>query len=125
MKSLSNDLKWGLSKEAFIIEKLKKHFKDDNIIKTDNPYCIHDAIGEKKYEIKSRRVNKNAYPTTIISVNKIADIFVFNFLDQTCYIEFNDKFDKYEKKNIYYERQGSNSDRGLHYHIPISDLIDF
>jgi len=125
MKSLSADLKWGLSREAIIIEKLKKHFKDDNIIKTDNPYCIHDAIGEKTYEIKSRRVNKNAYPTTIIPVNKIADIFVFNFLDQTCYIPFDEKFDKYEKKIQYYERQGSDSNRGLHYHIPIDDLIDF
>ena len=125
--SLALDIKFGINAENKVINRLKVHFEDE-IIKTTDKYCRTDAIGKKRYEIKTRRNKKRAYPTTIITVDKIAhnDVFVFNFSDKLCYIEYDkDKFEKYEIKPQFYERDGViDPYTGLHLHIPIDDLMD-
>jgi hypothetical protein len=127
IRSLGNDLKFGLSKEQGVIDRLKSHFGDDTILKTEDRFCLYDAIGKDyKYEIKSRRNSKTAYPTTIIPVHKaIPDtIFVFNFTDKMCYIKYDaDLFSTFTTQKIYAERYNATPPT-LHFHIPISHLID-
>lgn len=59
-------------------------------------YDTFDFIGEGvTIELKSRKNNKDRYPTTIVGMNKIEEIqegekviFVFNFLDGLYYWEY-------------------------------------
>ena len=125
-RSLANDLEFGLAKEEAVIKQLSEHFCDD-IIKTTDKFCKWDAYGKiNKYEIKSRRNKKDAYPTTIIPVHKKVEgelIFVFNFTDGLYYIQYNeDKFSKYDIKNIGTYRYGASYNPLPHYHIPVSEL---
>jgi hypothetical protein len=126
IRSLGNDLHFGLSKEQAVIDRLKSHFGDESILKTDK-FCLYDAIGKDyKYEIKSRRNKKDAYPTTIIPCHKgIPDtIFIFNFTDQLCYIKYDaELFNSFHKKMVYADRYNA-TPPSLHFLIPINFLID-
>ena len=127
IRSLGNDLQFGLSREQQVINRLKTHFGDDTILKTEDKYCLYDAVGKDyKYEIKSRRNTKKAYPTTIIPCHKalLDVIFIFNFTDQLCYIKYEeDVFKNFRTQLIYADRYNA-TPPSLHYHIPISSLID-
>jgi len=125
IRSLANDLVFGLSKEQAIIDKLKIHFQDDTIVKTEDKYCLYDAIGKSKYEIKSRRNSKTAYPTTIIPCHKggTDTLFVFQFTDKLCYIPYNDDFKQFKTQMIKADRMNA-TPATLHYHIPIEKLMD-
>ena len=127
IRSLGNDLKFGLSKEQQVIDRLKSHFGDETILKTEDKFCLYDAVGKDfKYEIKSRRNSKTAYPTTIIPCHKaIPDtIFVFNFTDKICYIKYDvDLFNTFTTQMIYADRYNA-TPPSLHFHIPIDKLID-
>ena len=73
VKSLKNDLEYGLNAEKDVINKLCDYF-DEDILKNTFQYSIYDAKCKQtqtNYEIKLRRNCKNKYPTTIISYNKI------------------------------------------------------
>jgi hypothetical protein len=125
-RSLANDLEFGLAKEAEVIKRLSEFFQDD-IMKTTEKFCKYDAYGKiNKYEIKSRRNKKDAYPTTIIPVHKTIEgelIFVFNFIDGLYYIKYDDeKFSKYDQKDVGTYRYGAKYNPSPHYHIPVSDL---
>jgi len=125
-RSLANDLEFGLAKEEAVIKRLSEYFCDD-IVKTEDKFCKYDAYGKvNKYEIKSRRNKKDAYPTTIIPVHKKVDgdlVFVFNFTDGLYYIKYDDeKFRTYEQKNIGTYRYGAKYNPVEHYCIPVGDL---
>lgn len=127
-RSLANDLEFGLTKEDAVIKRLSEHFGDD-IIKTTDKFCKYDAYGKvNKYEIKSRRNKKDAYATTIIPVHKTIEgelYFVFNFTDGLYYIKYEEeKFSKYEQKNIGTYRYGARYNPVEHYCIPVCDLIN-
>jgi len=127
IRSLGNDLKFGLSREQQVIDRLKSHFGDETILKTQDKFCLYDAIGKDfKYEIKSRRNRKTAYPTTIIPCHKAIPntIFVFNFTDCMCYIKYDvELFKTFTTQMIYADRYNA-TPPSLHFHIPISHLID-
>jgi hypothetical protein len=127
-RSLANDLEFGLTKEDAVIKKLSEHFCDD-IVKTTDKFCKYDAYGKvNKYEIKSRRNKRDAYPTTIIPVHKTIEgelYFVFNFTDGLFYIKYDeDKFSKYDKKDVGTYRYGAKYNPSPHYHIPVGDLVE-
>jgi hypothetical protein len=125
-RSLANDLEFGLAKEAEVIKRLSEHFCDD-IVKTEDKFCKYDAYGKiNKYEIKSRRNKKDAYPTTIIPAHKTMEgdlYFVFNFTDGLYYIKYDDeKFSKYETRKIGTYRMGARYNPLDHFCIPVGDL---
>jgi len=130
-RTFNNDLKFGLEKEETVRQNLITYFKED-IIKTKNKYCKYDyecLLSNNKYEVKSRRNNKHQYPTTIIPVHKVITkddlYFVFNFIDQCCYIKYDDEiFKKFKTKLIKINRLGKYDPPTLHYEIPINLLID-
>lgn len=130
--SFKKDLEFGLSKEEPIRQLLEDYFKDD-LTKTNN-YCKFDFEGtsKKKYELKSRTNKKQQYPTTIIPKHKINKetinnglIFVFNFTDKCCYIEYDEEvFNNFQIKTFKINRTGKYDPPTDHYLIPVNLLID-
>ena len=128
MNSLSNDIKFGLSNEIPVIDKLKEYFQED-IIKINDKYCPYDAQSPNcKYEIKTRRNKYSTYPTTLITVKKVDTKgklrFVFSFTDGLYYIEYEKElFDTFEIKDVEYNRSGCVVKPVSHIFIPIIHLI--
>ena len=126
------DYNLGKENEKKMLPKLKCFFKDESISQLDE-FNKNDftAIDGTTCEMKSRRVKRNQYRTTLMPVNKsITDktqYFIFRFCDGIdCYIKYDpDKFSKYETQMLIDGREGKNNYRKLHYHIPVTDLIDF
>lgn len=93
---LPEDITFGLNKEDTFFNlllnkytsvlKLPKKHKYDFYVKDDNITFF--------IELKSRRVNKNTYPTTYIGVNKRPEhkkvnvLFVFGFNDGYFYLDY-------------------------------------
>jgi len=136
-RSLTNDLKFGLLKEIDIVPTIQGNWIDEiNIMNTkdkyDDEYYPYDFESEclTSWEVKSRRVSKNHYPTTIIPVHKIRDVetpqyFVFNFTDTCSYIKYDKElFKTFSTRMIKVDRFGGNPNPVNHYEIPINKLID-
>ena len=129
MDIIRADCNFGIPQEPTVISKLSVHFMED-IEQESNPYSRWDARSSNtKYEIKSRRCNYNAYPTTIIAVDKTKVegrlVFVFNFRDKLTYIVYDkEKFNKYEIRDIEAYRKNGVKTLKPHYHINIEDLTE-
>lgn len=129
------DLKYGLKKEIEVINKIKDYWKNEvNIINTKeiyDEYCLYDFESESgsSWEVKSRKVNKSQYYTTILKVHKIRDVntnqfFIFNFLNKCCYIKYDKElFDTFDITDITCYRDGK-KEIAKHYHIPVYKLTD-
>ena len=141
MRSLRNDLKFGLGKELEIVDLLQFNFCDlydeDEFKNTKDlyqddfyPYDFEGMRNGTSIELKSRRVKKNTYPTTIIPVSKVRNttkkqLFIFNFTDNCSYIEYDKTlFDTFEVRNITTERWGVVDKPKPHYCIPVNLLKD-
>jgi len=133
VRSLQNDLMFGLSQEDSVIEKLTVYFEDN--IKSSKSLglghnCPYDAISfNTKYEIKSRRCGYKQYETTIVPVHKVTNItdrliFVFHFTDGLYYIVYEEElFKTFEIKELKIWRRGINDKPTNHFYIPIQNLI--
>lgn len=137
IRSLKNDLTYGMKREEEVFPLIQHNWKDEvNILNTKirfkNEYHKYDfeSDGGSIWEVKSRRNKKNAYPTTIIPFHKTMRTekpyyFVFNFTDKCCYIEYDEeKFKTFNTRMISCFRQGASSAPILHYEIPIELLTD-
>ena len=133
-RSYQNDLTFGLTNENYVIEKLNRHFKDENIKSSKElglgKYCCYDAESDNTlYEIKSRRCKYETFSTTLLPAHKIKNrkkrlIFVFHFTDGLYYIEYKKElFDTFETKMVKIFRGGINDKATLHYYIPIAHLL--
>jgi hypothetical protein len=135
MLDIKTDLKYGLAKEEYILGLLKKTWNTDikNTKDMYTEFCIYDYEDPDgtTWELKSRRIRKTQFPTTILPVHKVRDVetkqvFVFNFTDKACYIEYDKNlFSQFKKTVIHANRQTGTNNHGLHYEIPISLLCDF
>jgi hypothetical protein len=128
MVHFETDYQYGIAKQKEIFPILKEFF-GSGLIETESKWAKFDFYDESSlYELKSRKVKKNTYPTTIITANKNNDnrddkkvVFIFNFIDEVCFIEYdNELFSKYERRQ--FSRADIDSDLKEHYHIPINDL---
>jgi len=139
LRSFKNDLAFGLAKELEVVDLLKMNFDGEVDIKNtkdlyDDEYYPYDYEGLTTgitFELKSRRVKKYQYDTTIIPVNKIRDnqippqMFIFNFTDNCSYIEYDkEKFSKYRIGNVSTTRFGKVDLPKPHYFIPVNHLTD-
>ena len=71
---MNKDLSFGTSKELFIMNILNNVY-NLNLKRSEDKYAIFDFYDDKKkvaFELKSRRVKKNTYPTIMIGFNKIS-----------------------------------------------------
>jgi len=117
---------FGKQNEKLILEKLNEYFKT-NIILSYNDFEKYDGFDANNiYEIKTRRIIKNAYSTTLLTYHKVCNndkplIIIFNFVDYVCYIKYDeDKFNTYEKKLFCRKRPGEKYKD--HIFIPVKDL---
>lgn len=103
-----------------------------NGLRPQGRYAKYDAVNETtNLEIKSRKNSYKAYPTTLLTMNKISDtskqnIFVFNFVrndkNEIYYIEYDEeKFKPYERRM--FSRAKFEADEKEYVYIPIEDLI--
>jgi hypothetical protein len=136
-RSLANDIKFGLSKEVDILPTLSNRWNNEiNIMNTKDKYNDEyypydfESDGLTSWEVKSRRIGKYKFSTTIIPVHKIRNvdteqIFVFNFTDTCSYIIYDkDLFKTFSTRWIKVEREGGNNNPVLHFEIPVNILID-
>lgn len=98
--TIEEDLEFGLTAETDLLNTLRSFFKN-NFYKIDNPRSPWDYQNDTHFfEMKSRRNNKDTYPTTMIPKNKVRHpntIFLFNFYDGVYYIHYDkDLFDTFE-----------------------------
>ena len=123
------DLKFGFQQEDTLLPKICNKYGDD-IFKTEQ-MCRWDYESETVLiELKSRRIKKNTYPTTMIGKVKVdlmlekgkRVIAIFKFTDGVYEIEIT-------ADNIckFLTQVGGRSDRGvderdLYYYIPIEIL---
>ena len=129
---MNKDLNFGLQQEDKLLPLIVSKYGDD-IFKTDK-MCRWDYESDTiLIELKSRRVKKNTYPTTMIGKTKVdlmlnngkRVIAIFKFLDGTFEIEITKEITG--KFDI---REGGRCDRGRpelnqYYYIPIELLKDF
>ena len=114
MDKLQNDLNFGYACEKSLLKNIKDRFGCD-IRKIEENYSLFDYTNDKNIfiELKSRRVSKNQYPTTMVGYNKIkmceknptnTYFFVFNFTDGAYFWEY--------KPDIALIDKGGRCDRG-------------
>jgi len=122
----NNSYTYGKGQEPKVIETLQEYFA--RVIKaTEGQYAKYDATDETTdYEIKSRTNSMKAYPTTMITCNKMTDatrplVLVFNFTDCLAYIEYDaEKFSQYVTAP--FSRARCCWDEKMHVYIPVEHL---
>jgi len=129
MVNYENDYIWGEQQQKKIFPILEAKWEG---LRPQGRYAKYDAINETtNIEIKSRKNAYSAYPTTLLTMNKISDtsktnIFVFNFVkndkNEIYYIEYDkEKFEPYERRM--FSRANYAADEKEYIYIPIEDLI--
>jgi len=133
-RTVSDDLAYGLIKENIIINNLRIFFPFyTNIMNTkqrhNNQYCSWDYECDdgNRFELKSRRLNSNAYSSALLSVHKAdkncskKQYFIFNYTDRVLYIEYDqalfDTFDIRVVRDYRIDRKGKEE---RCFEIPIS-----
>lgn len=122
---IENDYQYGRGKEGEVLTIMENYFKD-NIKQTAQRYDTKDYLGEKyKYELKSRRNKYNAFPTTLMPMDKTGDnvILLFNFTDGLYYIQYDKEiFSKFKTGLFQRKDGGQNNPNKVYYYIPIEKL---
>ena len=105
---------------------MKAHFGDD-LKETTEQYAKYDFYTDTAYfELKTRKVAKTHYPTTLLTCNKIQacnkeQYFIFSFTDDLCYIKYDKAlFDTFQR-NLY-DRNNRAEDMVDYLFIPIGEL---
>lgn len=137
LRSFKNDLKMGLEKELEVVDILKLNWEDEEDIRNTkdiygDDYYIYDfeAKSGTSWELKSRRIAKNQYDTTIVPVHKVRktdkkQVFVFNFTDACCSLDYDKElWDTFEIKDVKVWRYGKVDKPTPHYFIPVDKLTD-
>ena len=124
----NNSYEYGKVQEDKVYPVIKEYFDADTITQSKGQYAKYDYIGDGvNYELKSRTNKYDAYPTTMITCNKLQSltdtrlILLFNFTDKLCYIDFNvERFSEYTTAQ--FSRAGCCWDEKNHIYIPIEHL---
>ena len=126
--TIKADLSLWIKNQSSLLINLRSKF-GDYLVETQNKYCKWDFIDSlgNHYEVKSRRISKEAYPTTLLPAHKILQtpvrqFFIFKYIDKVSYIEYNEEvFNTFTTGWITDGRTGKDD---LHYYIPVSSLTD-
>lgn len=127
-KIFNKEFNFGTPKEAEILCVLEEYF-GETFNRSEDQFSAFDLYNDTtQIEIKSRRNNFKAYPTTLIGTNKAIktdkkQIFVFNFLDGIYYIEYEEERFKYWVDNFTRNsRIGLETEPNKYFYIPITEL---
>jgi len=132
--SQANDLKFGAKGEREVLPLINHFFKDD-AIPFEDTYSTQDFHScFNVYELKSRKIKHDAYPTAIIGCNKAVlkpedkgkDLFfLFNYTDGLYYIKYNEEvFNTFNRRSFCRNARSDFHDRASDvYDIPITHLL--
>ena len=128
MVHFENDYKFGIENQINILPILKSYFNSDIIPHLGSKWAKYDySDKDTVYELKTRKVRKKTYPTTLLTCNKVVEsigkkiVFLFHFKDELSYIEYDKElFSTFEKRP--YSRIGEVYDEKDYYFIPIEHL---
>lgn len=139
-KNYIQDITFGRNSETKSLIKIKKCLEDGSIKKFNNNFSVLDFKSRTHKticEVKGRRNTKNAYPTTMIGLNKITEaiikkeqgfqvFFFFDFKDGLYYFNMDD-WDTIESHKYYCCRLGGTFRRGIeeskkYCYVPVSLL---
>lgn len=127
MPHYEQSYKFGKKEEEKVLPVICQYFNKE-IQEYPDRFAHHDFFdAETDYELKSRTNNKDAYPDTMITMDKMVNltkplILLFNYKDCLCYIKYDpDRFAGYRKQM--FARSQRDCDKKEHIFIPITDLI--
>jgi hypothetical protein len=100
---MASDYAFGLASQVAILPRLRAFFGDD-LTPTVGQFNHYDYESPSAvYELKTRRITHDSYPTTLIGANKVnpahpkRQVYIFNFIDGTYYIRYDKAiFDTFE-----------------------------
>jgi hypothetical protein len=125
-RSLKADEEFGFEGERNCFPYLRELVPE---IQQNGRWAKIDFENDDTYlELKTRRMKRNRWETTLIPCDKIRvgkrNILVFNFSDELCYIEYNHRlFQTFEKRMFVCNDRGNPNDKEkLHYFIPVHCL---
>ena len=95
-EAFNKDYEFGRSAEVSILDTLRRFFNDTTIAQVDDKYSRYDYVGEggRKYELKTRRLTRNRFATTMLPLGKLlaenptGNIFLFKYTDGLFYIPY-------------------------------------
>ena len=126
MPHYQGDYLFGTANQKKVFPILKTHFGED-LKETTEQYAKYDFYTDTAYfELKTRKVSKTCYPTTLLTCNKIQacnkeQYFIFSFTDELCYIKYDKAlFDTFQRNK--YSREGKVEDMTDYIFIPIDAL---
>ena len=127
------DLAFGAKNQTEVLPLINKFFNDE-AVEYDNAFSTQDFYSDKAvYELKSRNIKHNQYPTAIIGCNKCnlggEDIdkelyFLFKYTDGLFYIKYdNNQFANYKTRSFCRNARSDYNDKAsLVWDIPYQDL---
>jgi len=126
MVHVEQDYQFGIKEQSKVLPLLKEFFGRE-IVEETNKWSKYDFSDDQAlYELKTRKNKKRAYPTTLMTCNKVCTTdkelyFVFNFTDELCIIRYTqDLFNGFERK--LFSRIDSKQDEKEYFFIPIEYL---
>ena len=128
MCHFQQDYIYGTTNQKRVLPLLKSYFSED-IKEFPSRWSKYDFRSENAlFELKSRKIKKNQYKTTLLTCNKVVSNnegkalnFVFDFKDELCYIPYDkETFSTFEKRM--YSRVNEAKDEKEYYFIPIDCL---
>jgi hypothetical protein len=128
MVHFKKSYQFGKKQEAIVLPLIREFFADDAIRPTEGQYCKYDfTSNDYNFELKSRTISVERYPTTMITCNKLISsedkrlLLLFSFTDGLYFVEYDDDiFSSFEKKQ--FSRAGLDWDEKEHIYIPIDYL---
>lgn len=127
MVHFQQDYMYGTTNQKKVLPFLKSYFKEE-IKECPSRWSKYDFRSENAlFELKSRKIKKNHYQTTLLTCNKVVPDeskelnFIFDFKDELCYIPYDkETFSTFEKRM--YSRVNEAEDEKEYYFIPIDCL---
>lgn len=100
LQAFNRDYQYGRQSEYSSLPTIRRYFNDDTINIHDDRYSRYDYVSAAfgtKYELKTRRLKHNAFPTTLLPLGKIlaenptGSVFLFKFSDGLYFITYDRK----------------------------------
>jgi hypothetical protein len=93
--AFNRDYEFGRQSETTVLDTLKTFFNDSTITPSTDKFDRYDFTGAGcKYELKTRRLARNRFATTMLPLGKLLsenpenNIFLFQFTDGLYYIRY-------------------------------------
>jgi hypothetical protein len=94
-EAFNKDYEFGRSAEVSILDTIRRFFNDTTITPSTDKYSRYDYTGATaKYELKTRRLTRNRFATTMLPLGKLlaenptGNIFLFKYTDGLFYIPY-------------------------------------